>query len=643
MALGDGQLIQRARSYITEPVFANVDGMTPEAVARRRALAQALWDQGQSSEPVTSIFGGLNKMLQSFLAGHDLRAADNADANIAGRERDAWSSAANTAFAGSPAAATTTPGMTAPTAPTGLPTRSNAASQGFSETGLTGTSPEAGVARGIDLLAGYEGFSGTPYEDWSYRPGTGERYMSGYRNGYGQTATADAAPITEDQARQQLAATITNEYIPSIVGAIGADAYSAMTPDQQGVLISLVHNYGSLPGRIIPALQSGDPAAIGQAIAGLANDNNGINANRRNSEAAYFASPGAPGGAAGAAAGQAAGTPGPGANPALAMVQQLLANPATFETGKALVLQQIQAMTAAAVPGDDFTLGANDVRFDDAGNVIARNPGTGGADFVERPLTAYERQFYQIPANSQQVWVMTANGPEARGSGGPQTVIAGPERAYDAGVGTQDAAFRGDIYKGETDAIGTMNTLDAMEGLIRDPSFYSGVGAGFVQNLRQFGAALGITDPNAAVNMENFAALAARATLDSIGGSLGTGISNADRDMIRQMVANPTFTPAGNLQLITIHRAIAQRKLDLAEMARQYTADPAHPRLDDGFRRIMAQYAADNPLFPDGALPGVAGATPPPAAGTAGTITPGPTGQPIYTNPHLGITITPLP
>ena len=85
MPIGDGQVMGRIRSFLTEPTFGNVAGMTPEDVARRRALAQALWSEGNNSEPVTSIFGGMNKMLQSFLGGRQLWKAENTD--IAVRDR----------------------------------------------------------------------------------------------------------------------------------------------------------------------------------------------------------------------------------------------------------------------------------------------------------------------------------------------------------------------------------------------------------------------------------------------------------------------------------------------------------------------------------------------------------------------------
>lgn len=159
------------------------------------------------------------------------------------------------------------------------PTRQNAA---------TNPGPRTGVDAGVQFLDQFEGFQPTPYEDWSYRPGTGERYMSGMRIGYGQDATGLPSTVTQEQANAALRQQIETQYIPSIIQTIGGDKWAALNADQQGVLISLVHNYGSLPPRILDELAAGDPNATSQAIAGLGGDNSGINRNRRTQEAALF-------------------------------------------------------------------------------------------------------------------------------------------------------------------------------------------------------------------------------------------------------------------------------------------------------------------------------------------------------------------
>lgn len=205
-----------------------------------------------------------------------------------------------------------------------------------------------GVDAGVQLLDQFEGFRATPYEDWSYRPGTGERYMSGMRIGYGQTIPG-AQNITQEQAQAALRQQIEQQYIPSIVGTVGADVWGRLNPDQQGVLISLAHNYGSIPGRIVPALQSGDSAAAASAIAALGGDNSGINQRRREQEAMAFAGTGQPmaGGApsggmpatGGGYSSQPAWSPPTGAE--RAQLRALMINPATRQMGYQLAIQRM--------------------------------------------------------------------------------------------------------------------------------------------------------------------------------------------------------------------------------------------------------------------------------------------------------------
>jgi len=150
--------------------------------------------------------------------------------------------------------------------------------------------------------------------------------------------------------------------------------------------------------------------------------------------------------------------------------------------------------------------------------------------------------------------------------------------------------------------------LDRMTALSKDPNFYSGTGAGTVQFFKQAVAALG-GDPNAAAPMEEFAALSNRAVLDTMGGSLGTGFSNADRDFVVSTVPALDATPQGNLKRIDVLRRINQRKIEIGRMADDYVQQ--NGQLDAGFNKLISQYAETHPLFGD--LSGQ-GASPPTAA-----------------------------
>jgi hypothetical protein len=164
-----------------------------------------------------------------------------------------------------------------------------------------------------------------------------------------------------------------------------------------------------------------------------------------------------------------------------------------------------------------------------------------------------------------------------------QTELGGLQaKRYDAAMTEAQAART---------AIGT---LSMMEQAVEDPGFYSGFGGPQVMELKRLAAAIGI-DPEGVDSMEAFNALSKQAALAAMGGSLGTGFSNADRDFVEQQVPNLANTPEGNRKLIQIQKAIAERKVQIAELATEYVNE--HGVLDANFDRELATWAEANPLF----------------------------------------------
>lgn len=139
-----------------------------------------------------------------------------------------------------------------------------------------------------------------------------------------------------------------------------------------------------------------------------------------------------------------------------------------------------------------------------------------------------------------------------------------------------------------------LNSFSAMEKALDDPAFYSGAGGETVLGLKRLGAAMGI-NPEGITSMESFNALSKQAALDIMGGSLGTGFSNADRDFVIEQVANLGNTPQGNKAIIGIQRKIAERKGEIAALATKYVQDKG--QLDEGFDTVVREYAETNPLF----------------------------------------------
>ena len=161
---------------------------------------------------------------------------------------------------------------------------------------------------------------------------------------------------------------------------------------------------------------------------------------------------------------------------------------------------------------------------------------------------------------------------------------------------TVDAGMGGEYVKIQQDALSAvtgLQTLDAMEQAMSDPSFYSGFGAEQLMGLKQAAAAIGI-DPEGVTSMESFRALSNKAVLDAMGGSLGTGVSNADRSFVEAQVAQLGNTPEGNREIISIQRALKERQIQIAEIADRYRAANGNM---NGFATYLAQWAEANPLF----------------------------------------------
>lgn len=179
-------------------------------------------------------------------------------------------------------------------------------------------------------------------------------------------------------------------------------------------------------------------------------------------------------------------------------------------------------------------------------------------------------------------------------------VNIGAETGYDSTVGKGMGERYLSLQDEASTARSTLNSLDIMEQAMSQPGFYSGFGADQLAQVKKLGQSLGL-NVDGIDSMEAFNAQAKSAALDTMGGSLGTGFSNADRDFVLDQVPTLSNTPQGNAALIKVQRAINQRKIDVARLSREYSASN-NGRLDAGFDDYLADWAEKNPLFPDGGV-----------------------------------------
>jgi hypothetical protein len=192
-----------------------------------------------------------------------------------------------------------------------------------------------------------------------------------------------------------------------------------------------------------------------------------------------------------------------------------------------------------------------------------------------------------------------ANGVTITNPDGTTTQIGGK------GSGAYDMAEGRGLYDlGKTIAAegrsgsAAVSRLAKMKELLENEKVYTGIGAEQVQALQRFGALFGVTE--GIEDLETFNSLSKQAALDLMGGSLGTGFSNADRDFVEGQVPQMQNTKQGNLALIDVLTQLAERKKDIAKFATDYKRDHGG-KIDWEFDGALAEWADANPLFGDAA------------------------------------------
>lgn len=146
-----------------------------------------------------------------------------------------------------------------------------------------------GESAAAEMVKGFESFiSKAKWDVNAYRVGFGSDTIT-RANGEIEKVTKDTVVTLEDAQRDLSRRLI--EFQDGIQSAIGADTWRSLNEAQQAALTSIAYNYGSLPKRIVAAIQSGGgPEVVAQAIADLGGDNGGINKGRRKQEAQSYLS-----------------------------------------------------------------------------------------------------------------------------------------------------------------------------------------------------------------------------------------------------------------------------------------------------------------------------------------------------------------
>ena len=135
-----------------------------------------------------------------------------------------------------------------------------------------------------ELIKQREGFIEKPkYDVNAYRAGYGSDTVT-LPDGTVQKVTPETRVSRED-AERDLQRRLQTEFVPRAAAKVGEENWARLPENTRAALTSIAYNYGTIPSRLVPAVQSGNPEEIARAIEGLAGDNKGINAGRRMQEA----------------------------------------------------------------------------------------------------------------------------------------------------------------------------------------------------------------------------------------------------------------------------------------------------------------------------------------------------------------------
>lgn len=176
----------------------------------------------------------------------------------------------------------------------------------------------------------------------------------------------------------------------------------------------------------------------------------------------------------------------------------------------------------------------------------------------------------------------------------PDTVIKGDDMTpFEEAVAKKQAGTLETITSDALSAQSVRENLSLMRDIISNPDFYSGFGAETLVQAQKMAKIFG-ADASNVKNAEAFQKIAKDSALQAMGGSLGVGFSNADREFVEAMVPNISNTKEGNMVIIAMQDRLQQRKIQISELADQYAAEN---KSLTGFTAYLKDWAQQNPIF----------------------------------------------
>lgn len=247
---------------------------------------------------------------------------------------------------------------------------------------------------------------------------------------------------------------------------------------------------------------------------------------------------------------------------ALAFLQDLPLEQQQAVVGKQAVSQLFPE------PGEGFSLSPGERRYDARGRVIA------SAD-PKPEATPAEIQGYELAKTQGYKGTFLDYQLEQKRAGAARTNVNLPEQkypnAFNEALGKADVETLSGYQKAAEGSAKLVATLQQLEKL--NPTAMAGGGAqtrADISNWLSGWTGVQISDPKALADTQQYNAIVTKSILDSLGGSLGAGVSNADVAFIRDTVPKLEYSREARQQLIDYMKQRAADNIDVYNRAREY-------------------------------------------------------------------------
>lgn len=236
----------------------------------------------------------------------------------------------------------------------------------------------------------------------------------------------------------------------------------------------------------------------------------------------------------------------------------------------------------------------------------------GGPDMLAQYHKGNVEAATQGPPNSVREYQYAQQDPayaayqeRLKRAGAANTTVKLPtlENEYDKALGKSNAETYIDINKQGAEAGNTIAKYQQLGNLLAQPGVYQGAGGETVLQAKKVGSALGmdlegVSDAEAGQAISRSLALELRNPASGAG--MPGAMSDQDREYLKSLVAGVGNTPQGNQRLIEAKVKVEQRKQQVAQLARRFTAENGG-RFDQAkFYDYLQKWSDSNPLFESG-------------------------------------------